>query len=161
MNDSIATLTAQPTRMLLGTKEYEIAPLTWNDFGVIQAWCDRQWPDPLAAVAKHLDTDEFTVEQERYLMRLAVEQATRPKPQLGSPECTDLMRTVKGVAFLVYLAIHKRDPGFTEAMAEQIIREASASQITQLFKVTTSDLVMSNHDPKANGSETANGSTSG
>ena len=154
-SDSLGDLTAQPRPLRVGDKTYQVHPLTITDFGALQIWVDSQHPDPFAAVAAQIGTGRFTPAQERHLLTAAVEFSGKSKPKLGTPEADALVRSIEGIKHLLYIAIHKGDPTFTEADAETMSRQLGPEGISQALSLTTADQVLS--DPK--GPETTGAAT--
>ena len=146
MND-LASLAGKPKPLLVDGREYAVYPLTIDDLADLQAWCDRQCPDPIEAVAKHLGSGKFNPVQEKYLLRMAVEVATAPRPKIGSPETQAMIGSLEGCAMLLWLSIRKGDPGFSEEAGKTLAKKIGVGRVHQVIEFTGADMVAS--DPKA------------
>jgi hypothetical protein len=151
--NTIASLTKQPRPVTIDGETYLVHPLEIADFGKLQAWIDAQYRNPLEVVSESLHF--FQPPQQRYLLDKATEQASRPKPKIGTPEADELLRSVEGVKVLLRLSIAKGRPDFSEALADQLFDKFTPLQIQTLFQESQVEAVLS--DPKAeitNGPET-------
>jgi len=161
MND-LGSLTAQPTRLSLGGEAFDLHPLTIADFGRLQAWVDAQFPNPFDVVGAQISRGRvvenadgttsrvpFTVEQERYLYRLAGEMAVNTRRLIGTPEGDSVLRSLAGVLEQLYLSISKGDPTFTRERAAALVENLSLVEINRVMSATTVDLVAGEPDPKA------------
>ena len=145
----LASLTNSPGRVYLGGKQYQIAELTHADLGALLQWARGQFPDPFDVVTEQISKGEYTVAQQQYLMKTALEMSVR-KPTLGSPEIQAELRTPAGISQLLFLAIRKHDPSFTEAEAGKVFNAMTAGDLKRLEIITGADLVMGESpDPKA------------
>lgn len=145
MND-LKTLTAQPSPMTVDGETYLTHPLTIEDWGALQAWLDRQHPNPLELVKETIAKGGFNRAQEQYLLEKALEKASKPRTQLGSPEADQLLMSVPGWTQVLYLSIKKGRPGFTEQDAALLAAKLSFVDVAQMARNTTLDMVAS--DPK-------------
>jgi hypothetical protein len=153
--DSLASLTAQPKPLVVGDKTYQMHPLTIDDFGALQAWCDSQYKDPLEAIAPQLGSGKFTKRQEEFLMRVAVETAHKPKPRLGEPEVDALLNSLEGFQQVAYLSIRKGLPTFTQDDARELIKAMGNQSLARMMMDTNADMILGSApangdgDPKA------------
>lgn len=166
MND-LASLTAQPREMEIGGETYVFHPLTIHDFGKLQGWVDKQFPDPTLIAQKAIargkpvfDDDgehrhnekgqplfeDYTVSQQQFLLKSALEIAAKNKPRVGTPEADELLRSLEGTKQLVLLSIKKGRPDFSEADATALFSKIALGDIERIFAATTADLVVG--DPK-------------
>jgi hypothetical protein len=146
VND-LATLTAQPTRLSIGGDTYLAYPLTIGEFGEMQAFVDRTFGDPFTLAQAQIATGKYTVAQQQFLLKTAMELSQRGKPLLGTPEADERVRSNEGVKYLIYLSIRKGRPDFTEAAAGALFDRMTPGDIEMLFRATDADKVLS--DPKA------------
>jgi hypothetical protein len=145
--DNLASLTAQPRIITIDGRDYAIHPLTLDDFGKLQGWIDRQFPDPLEVADAAIKKGLYNVTQQQHLMKLAMEQALKPKHLIGSdPEADRLLLSSEGVKQQLVLSISKGDPGFTEADADALFAKLSPFDLIRVFSATGADLVID--DPK-------------
>ena len=118
MND-LATLMGAPRSLTVDGREYHIYPLTLGDLGKLQAWLNSKLPDPFRAIEGRLEG--LTVEQQKYLLRDAADRANRPRViPFQSAEGQELLQTFEGVKELLWLSIHRGDPGFSREDAEAL-----------------------------------------
>lgn len=143
---SLARLTGQPTTLEVDGERYDVHPLSFGDLGSLQAWIDGRRADPFATLAAQLGTGRFSVAQEKHMMALALEQATRPGPPLGTPEADAMLNTLEGYAEVLYLTIRKGRPGFTREDASRLLAALGEGRLGQVRRTTDLDLVS---DPKA------------
>jgi hypothetical protein len=144
--DNLATLTGQPRTMTVDGQDYKVHPLDLGDFGALQAWVDDQFPNPFAEVKKAFALGGFNFEQQKYMLDLAMEKASKPRHLIGTPEADELLMSVEGYKRVLFLSIRKGDPSFTEADAEQLFAKMTFVDIAQLGQATDLDMVTS--DPK-------------
>lgn len=146
--DDLATLTGQPQTLKVAGKEYKVYPLTLADFGKLQAWVDDQFPNPFAEVKKAIALGDFTFAQQKFMLELAMEKATKAKVKIGQPEADELLATMEGYRQVLVLSIRKGNPAFSDAEAQELFEEMSFVDIMQLQQATNLDMVVS-PDPKA------------
>lgn len=150
MDSSIAGLTGQPRPFSANGADYRLHKLDAGDLGKVQAWCDRQRPDPFAVVATQLGIGRFNAAQEKYLLAEAIRQASEPKPRLGSAECGEMITSYEGFAYVFFLSVSKGDPAFTEEKAAEAIRGFNAAHILAITDALSLDLIKGDpDDPKA------------
>lgn len=141
------TVTGSPRTLRIAGGEYRIYPLTPEDFGKLQDWVDRQFPDPYALAADAINSGKFTIAQQQYILKTAMEQAARGSHPIGTPEADEKLYGMNGVMELLFVAISKGDPSFDRAKAEELARTMNFAEVAQVFSATNADLVIS--DPKA------------
>jgi hypothetical protein len=130
MND-LATLTAQPRTLDVGGRAYQVHPLTLDDLGALQKWVNDQLPDPLALVRGQLDG--FSPEQQKFLLKEAIDAARRGKPRLGTPEADALTGSLEGLRELLFLAIRRGDPAFTREAAAGLCGQLTMTDLAAVF----------------------------
>ncbi len=141
--DDLSTLTGQPQTLKVAGKEYKVYPLTLADFGKLQAWVDAQSPNPLAEVKRAIALGDFPFAQQKYMLELAMEKATKVKPKIGQPEADELLVTMEGYKQIILLSIRKGNPSFSEAEAQELFEKMSVADIAQLQSATNMDMVVS------------------
>lgn len=160
MND-LASLTGQSVRSLrVDGQAYDLHPLTLDDYGRLQAWVDRQFPDPFEIVSAQIERGRLVVAddgtesrvpyplaQQQYLLKLALETSSQGRRLLGTPEADQKVQAVEGIQEMMTLSIRKGRPEFTTADAKALYSKLTVAQIARIFSATNADLVLS--DPKA------------
>lgn len=141
----LAKLTAQPKPFVAGGVTYQVYPLTIGELGKLQAWIDAQYLDPIALALSHCDG--LPVQKQKFLMEMAIAQASKPKPRLGSPEAAELLNSIGGLTETLYLGIAKGDPSFTREMAAKVVAELTPDTLGSVQEQTEIAAVMP--DPKA------------
>ena len=135
--DNLATLTARPQRIDFGGEEHDVHPLTFEDFGTLQGWVDRQFGDPFEAVNRA--RREGPSDRRRRLGRLralhrgaaAILAQDRPGDErqgrhpIGTPEADAKLLSLEGLKEQLFLSIRKGDPAFTREDAARIYRRLS------------------------------------
>ncbi len=160
MND-LASLTNQTTTIRIAVTdddgnptgeilEYKVHPLTYNDWGKIQAWVNDQFPNPFdtardAITKAAKDGRPYNIEQEKFLLKNAAELALKPRNLIGTPETTSLLFTIEGSKHLLLNAIH--DPDFTPEKAERLLKYMTPMDIVKIELATQLNMVIDN--PKA------------
>lgn len=164
--NNLAVLTAQPVPFTVAGRDYKVHPLTLDDFGLIQAWVDHQFPDPLELLDARLE--KYPVPLQKHLLKSALEIAAQPKPRLGSEEANRLaFQTVDGIKELLYLAIHKGDPLFTRGAAALLAARIGLAGLALILKATGADQILNASesegvsDPKAQAAEMGTGTGTG
>ncbi|WP_422924504.1 hypothetical protein [Singulisphaera sp. PoT] len=161
MND-LSSLTGQAKRLTVGGEVFDLHPLTIDDFGKLQEWVDRQYPDPFDLVNKQisagrvtLDDDgkekreEYNVTQQQFLFRIAMEQSSNCKHLIGRPDADALLSTLEGVKQLLLLSIRKSRPDFTDEDADRLYRRMTIGDVARVYQATNADMVMGSERPKA------------
>jgi hypothetical protein len=144
----LLSVTATPRALRIGGEEHRLSPLTVDDFGELQAWVDSQFPDPFEVANAVIARGDYTVPQQQFFYRLAMEQSTRGKRLIGSsPEADDMVRSLEGTIQLLWISVRKAEPGFTPDDAVRLRKKMSFGDIARVFQVTNADMVLS--DPKA------------
>lgn len=145
MND-LKTLTARPQPVTVDGEAYMVHPLDVDDWGEVQAWLDRQHADPFDAVKAAIAKGGFSMTIQQYMIDKALEKSMKPKCRLGSVEADELLTSMEGYAWILYLAIRKGRPEFTEKDALALAAKLAAVDMTQVGHVTTMNMMVS--DPK-------------
>lgn len=154
MAESLADLAGQPRRLRLAGKDYDVYPLRISDFGALQSWVDAQFPDPFRMVKAELDRAEkagepYDTGQQKFLMRVAAELASRPRHLIGGdPDADAMVRSLEGVMQFLWLSIRRGDPAFDEAAAKELAGRLTYAEIGAVFTATTLDQVVPGEPPK-------------
>lgn len=162
MND-IATLTGQAARSIrVDGQAYDLHPLTLDDYGRLQAWVDRQFPDPFDVVSAQIERGRLVVDadgnesrvpypmaQQQYMLKLALEQASQGRRLIGTPEADTKVQATEGVQEMMFLSITKGRPAFTRAECKALFARLTVAQVAAIFSATNADMVLG--DPKAPG----------
>jgi hypothetical protein len=143
----LTTLTAQPRPMTVDGETYMVHPFTLDDWGELQAWLDRQHPDPFEIVKAAIAKGGFTVAQQQFMIKEALEKAARPKCKIGTVEADELTMSMEGMRQVLYLSIRKGRPGFTEADAAELAVKLTNVDVANLAQSSTLDMLIS--DPKS------------
>lgn len=144
--DDIATLTAQPKTIAVDGKDYAVHPLTLGDFGALQAWVDRQFPDPIQAARRAIGAGGLNMAQQQCFIKESLLLASRPRHLLGTPVADELIRSVEGMKYTLYLSIRKGDPSFTEEDAEALFAKMDFLDLAGFGQSSNLDMVVG--DPK-------------
>ena len=140
----------------IGGEDHRIAPLALEDFHELQLWVDRQFADPFAVADAAIARGDYTPAQQQYLYKLAMDRATSGRRLIGSsPEADELIRSLEGTVQLLWIAVRKAEPGFTEDDAQRLGKKLTFGDIGRVFDATGAGLVLS--DPKAEAGTTAAG----
>jgi hypothetical protein len=118
MNDP-ATLTGQPKPVTAGDETRLIYPLDAEGIGKLQAWVDAQFPNPFEVLDRELRDRAYNTAQQQFLMRTAMELSVRGRRLIGTPEADALINSAAGTKYMLFLAISRGDPAFTEADAQR------------------------------------------
>ncbi len=161
MND-LATLTSQPVFLRVEVKdstgkptgevlEYMIHPFVMSDFGLMQVWIDRQFPDPFDNARNVIQSalaagKPFNVAQEQYLLKTASELAIRAKRLIGTPEADTLLMSLEGALQIMEISIRKGDPTFDQEKAKRLYENMTSADFVKLYQQTQVQYVVS--DPK-------------
>ena len=143
----LPTLTGRPRRLVVRDRTYEIHPITIDDLAGLQSFIDAQFPDPFAAASRALAGGEWTVPMQQHLLRVAMEQATRRRRLIGTPEADEILMSMAGVCELLKLAIRKGDPSFSDDDARALFASMTVADLEGLLTATGMEMVL--HDPKA------------
>lgn len=143
----LTTLTAQPSPMTIDGETYMVHPFDMNDWGELQAWVDRQHPDPFEIVKAAIAKGGFTFAQQQFMLKEALEKASKPKCKIGTVEADELTMSMEGMRQVLFLSIRKGRPGFTEADAADLSTKLSMVDVANLAQSSTLDMLVS--DPKS------------
>ena len=144
MND-LSTLNAKGRLLTIDGQSYRLLPLSLADQGDLQTWLNAQHPDPLEYIRGRMEG--FSTEQQKFMIRAAIETASRNQVLLGTPEANALLQSSAGFKEIIYLSIRKGDPNFTREKAAELFATMSAADVMTAF--STADIVGSETDPKA------------
>lgn len=153
----ITSLTRQPIPLKVdGIEEtYYIHPLTIDDFGALQAWVDAQFPDPFQVVDEAIKRGNYSLPQQQYLMKLAMDAATgQSKHPIGTPEADALLGGLEGFKQLLTISIRKGKPDFSNEEARNLYMHLSLGELQAVLTATEVGALMA--DPKPS-SSTPNG----
>jgi hypothetical protein len=121
MNDA-ATVTGTPAATyVVEGREYRFHPLTFQDHGELQAWLDRQQPDPFGILERVLAARSFPIEVQKFLARSALELASRHRVLLGTPEADALLGSTEGQVMQAWLSLRHGDPSLTLERAREVL----------------------------------------
>jgi hypothetical protein len=124
---------------------YDVHPLTVDDIASLQGWVDAQYPDPFAAASAAMAKFDFTVEQQKYILSTAMQQATRRNP-IGTPEADRVLFGFEGSLQLMKLSIRKGRPDFSDEEAAEIRHWMTLADLQALEHYTGAELLR--HDEK-------------
>jgi hypothetical protein len=146
--NGISSLTRQPRPLkVAGLDEtYLLHPLTIDDVGRLQGWIDAQFPDPFAVAQRAIDRGNYTVLQQQYLLKLAMESATQPGHPIGTPEADHLLQSMEGFKELLKLSIRKGKPEFSDEDAQRLFMHCGLADLQAVYAATEVEIVMG--DPK-------------
>jgi hypothetical protein len=147
MTNDLATLNGRPrVHLRVAGESYAVWPLTLAELGELQSWVDAQYRDPIDLVRDKLGSG-MTMAQEQYLLKTALELASRPRALIGTPEADALLRSSEGVKQVLWRSIAKGRPGFAEADAARIFAALTPFELAAAMAESGVDAVTS--DPKA------------
>lgn len=145
--NNLSALTAQPKTLTVKGKVYKVHPLDLGDFGCLQEWIDRQFPDPFKEVEKAIAGGSWNWKQQEFLLKEALATACQPRHLIGTPLADELLLSIEGVKQTLFLSIRKGDPEFTEKDAEELFAEMSLVDAAMVGQATNIDMVAT--DPKS------------
>jgi len=119
MNNDIGRLSARPREFTVDGRVYTIHVLRLEDWGEMQRWLDAQHPDPLAVAREAIQSGEWSLSQQQFLLKTGMELASKPRPRVGTPEAQPLLDSIEGRVEMLYLSVRRGDPKFTRADAER------------------------------------------
>lgn len=179
MND-LATLTAQPIRLRLGGGEYDVYPLTYGDFGRIQAWIDAQFPDPFDVVGEQIAKGRIVlgpdgqpkvdesgrVVREPYpqgnqqtLYKLAMDARLNSKHLIGTPEGDAVFNSLACMMEMLYISLGKGDTPLSREEAKTLVDRLSPYELQRVREATNADMVTSGEAPKGDPGNLPDGTT--
>lgn len=169
MND-LTTLSARPRVLRVGDEAHDVHPFTFDDFADLQAWVDSQFPDPFDLATKAIDAgrlvvrdgkparEPYPVAQQQHLIKVALEQSSRGRRLIGTPEADEKAQSLDGVKEILYLSIRKGNPDFTRGDAARLYKHMTYGHVARLYQDTEVARVLT--DPKAGpGPATPGGTT--
>ena len=98
--------TAAPSRIESDGETYWLSPLRDADYGVFTRWVQDQWVD----VARR-NLDGLTEPERIAVMSAAYERAA--SITMSSPESLQMMTTIDGASFYLWLSLRRETPGLT------------------------------------------------
>lgn len=150
--DDLGTLNNRP--LLLTAPDGEERPqadLTLNDLGDLQAAASRQLPDPFVVAREQLATGEYSLAQEQFLLRTAMETASsRKPPEMWSPEFRAFISSPCGMREAICLSLRAADPSLSREAALRFLAKLDEVAIAQATsRITIREMFGRPRDPKA------------
>jgi hypothetical protein len=154
VSDNLATLHNRPA--ILAAPDGEERPqadLTLNDLGDLQQWAVAQQPDPFAIAREQLAAGDYSMEQERFILRTAMEvAASRRPPELNSPEFRAAVNGPGGTREMIWLSLRAADPTLSRTVALAFIAKLDEAAIAQaVSRITVREMFGGPSGPKAGG----------
>lgn len=146
MTNDIGRLTARSREFTVDGRTYRLHVLRIEDWGEMQRWLDAQQPDPLAVARETIATGEWSLSQQQYLLKTAMELASRPKPRVGTPEAAGMLDSIEGRVEMLYLSVRRGDPAFSRQDAARLFDAMSADDQSAAIEHTEAAAML---DPKA------------
>lgn len=153
-------ISGAPMTVTMAGRTLKVYPLTTGDWlGPVQDWIDRQQIDPFDVVSRQIERgravvrdgkparEPYTITQQQFMLKNAIEQATRGRVLLGTPEASELLTSFEGMVAVFWISVQKGDPSFTEADARAILKDIDVAQMARIFRGTQANMVAD--DPKA------------
>jgi hypothetical protein len=149
LTNDLASLNGRPRLTLrVAGDAYAVHPLTLAELGDLQSWVDAQFRDPIDLVRGHLGAG-LTMAQEQFLLRAALEIASRPRALIGTPEADALLRSADGQKRMLLAAIRKGRPDFAEADADRLFAALTPFELAAAFEAAGVEAAMGDPSPKA------------
>lgn len=155
MDSSLASLAAKPVRFTVGNEAYDLYPVTFDSLGDIQKWCDDRSPDPFEIVAAQIESGRFTPAQEKHLLDSALRASIAAKPKIGTPECDEMLRSIEGIEYVLWLSVRPGRPDFKHEDARKLMRDLGLQGTARILRATNLDQVLSDPKSPAASGETA------
>lgn len=157
MNDA-ATLNGKSTLAItIEGERYDVHPLTIADFGDLQAWLDRQLPNPLDVIRPHLQ--HYNAAQQQAILKAAVEVASSRRALIGTEEASAFLSSIEGVREMLFLAIRKGRPEVSRSDVATLASKLSVGDIAAVFRTTGLDAVSAGEGDDPKGGSTSGGSS--
>jgi hypothetical protein len=156
MND-LSTLNNRPEPLTAPDGETRLqADLTFDDLGDLQRWCLSLLPDPFAIARQQIATGGYSLEQEQFLLRTAMETAAARKvPGLDAPEFRAALRSPAGVRETLWLSLRAADPKLSRADAMAFLAKLDEAAIAQASaRITVREMFGGPKAPRAGGVST-------
>ena len=112
-------ITAAPLQTEVAGKPYRLSPLRDRDFGEFLNWCKDQFMD----LAKR-NLDGLEPADRQALLTAAYNKAS--KMTLQDEECLNLMVSIDGAAYLLYMSVRREMPEITFEKARDICTDPEA-----------------------------------
>lgn len=148
--NSLTDLAGLPHRLTVKVRgearEYQVYPLTVDEFAEFQGWIDAQFPDPFAVASQALASGNFTVPQQQHILNRAMDLASQPKHPIGTPEADRLLLSFEGSLQMLWRSIRKGKPDFSLEEAKEVRMWMTMIDLQALNYYTGAALVAS--DPK-------------
>jgi hypothetical protein len=160
MSESLSNLHGEPWRLKVPSlgREYLLHPLTIEDLSALEVWVNEQFPDPFAVVTAAIERGNYTMPQQQYLLKEAIQAATRPAHPLASPEAQQVLLSMAGIKRFFMLSIRKGDPTFSDEDAKELWLHIRDADLQAAFATTGLASVLA--DPKAGSGMSSENGTS-
>jgi hypothetical protein len=106
-------MTAACSEVIVDDKTYRLAPLADRDWGEFERWTQDKYLHLARRNLEGMSPDEKAI-----LLKEA--WATASKITISSPESLNIMSTVDGAAYLLYLSLRREDSTVTFELAQNI-----------------------------------------
>ena len=121
-----------PRVLSLGGQDWLVSELRLRDIAILEAWVEARTPWPTDLLPERDDTDAPTWSR---LLDAAYNAAERWPPRFGDARCTALLNTQDGLAFFVWVAIQRDQPGATIEDARGLVARMGATDWKLLARV--------------------------
>jgi hypothetical protein len=146
MNDA-ATVMNRPKPLVVGGREYLLHRLSFDDHGAVQRWLDAQLRNPLTIVREEIAAADYPLEIQKFMLKSAIEIASRNRILVGTPEADALLDTLEGKAEMLRLSIAKGVPDFSHKQAMDLLRQMD--ELAREEAAAAADVLRVDEDPKA------------
>jgi hypothetical protein len=156
VND-LGTLNNRPLPLVAPDgEERPQADLTFDDLGDLQAAAVRGLPDPFLLAREQIATGGYSLAQEQFLLRTAMETAAARKPlELGSPEFRAFATSPAGMREMLWLSLRAADPSLSRDAAMRFLAKLDEAGVAQAAsRITVREMFGGPRDPKAGGPTT-------
>lgn len=146
IDNDFATVAGSPRPLTVSGTTYYVHPLTFGDYGKLQAWLETQIPDPVAVAVRNCTAD-VPIALQKHMISEALAIASKPRIKLGTPEADVLLNSFCGVCETLIISIQKGDPTFSREAAERLFSSMTTADLAKTFTYSAVDMVMSGGDP--------------
>ena len=147
---SLSTLANRPRSITLAGTTYQLAELTLNDLGDLEAWVASRMPDPLALTRQHIDTHRVPMEQAKYLYAEALKEASRVRVTIGSPEAVEVLNSPDGIIEMLVRMVERGGAAADRNQLRDLVRLLTVTEVRHLQRISgLADVMAEGPDPNS------------
>lgn len=133
MSDALSAITAPSHLVTIGGTPYRVSPLSYNLLGELEAWINRQLPDPIAMAKKM--AEGLPDKQAEAVIMEGFRMAMLGPVRIQSPEAARVIESPAGGSYVLWLSLRTHQPNLMLADMERLVDSLSPADFAALQKL--------------------------